>query len=99
MATINGAKALGIEQVTGSLEVGKSADVVAIDFSELETSPCYHPVPHLIYSATRQQVSDVWVAGKQLLRKRQLLTLDEASIRQKAQQWEQKIAKKEKRQQ
>jgi 5-methylthioadenosine/S-adenosylhomocysteine deaminase len=92
MATINGAKALGIDEVTGSLEVGKFADVVAVDFNDLETQPCYHPIPHLIYSATRSQVSDVWVAGQQLMSKRQLLTLDENEIRRKTKLWEQKIS-------
>ena len=75
MATINGAKALGLEQETGSLTVGKSADVIAIDLDHLETLPLYCPVSQIVYAASRQQVTDVWVAGKQLLKQRQLTTL------------------------
>jgi len=92
MATINGAKALGLDQDTGSLEKGKYADVIAVDFSSLEMNPVYDPVANLIYSSSREQVSDVWVAGKHLLKDRQLTTLDEQEIMQKCQQWNDKIA-------
>jgi len=92
MATINGAKALGLDQDTGSLQVGKYADIIAIDFSSLEMNPVYDPVANLVYSSSREQVSDVWVAGKHLLKDRQLTTLDEQEIMQKSQQWNAKIA-------
>jgi 5-methylthioadenosine/S-adenosylhomocysteine deaminase len=93
MATINGARALGLEAVTGSLEKNKFADIVAIDFSALEMQPVYHPVSHLVYSASREQVSDVWVAGKHLLKERALTTLDEQKILQKVRAWNEKISK------
>jgi len=92
MATINGAKALGLDQDTGSLEVGKYADIIAVDFSNLEMQPVYNPVANLIYSSSREQVSDVWVAGKHLLKDRQLTTLNEQEIMQKVLQWNDKIA-------
>ncbi len=92
MATINGAKALGLDQVTGSLESGKYADIIAIDYSSLEMQPVYDPVANLIYNSSREQVSDVWVAGKHLLKDRQLTTLNEQEIIQKTQQWNDKIA-------
>jgi len=95
MATINGAKALGLDQDTGSLEVGKYADIIAVDFSSLEMQPVYDPVANLIYSSSREQVSDVWVAGKHLLKDRQLTTLDEQEIMQKVEQWNGKIASAE----
>ncbi len=92
MATINGAKALGLEQTTGSLENGKYADIIAVDFSSLEMQPVYDPVANLVYSSSREQISDVWVAGKHLLKDRQLTTLDEQEIMQKTQLWNDKIA-------
>lgn len=91
MATINGAKALGLDQQTGSLEIGKHADIIAVDFSSLEMSPVYDPVANLIYSSSREQVSDVWVAGRHLLKDRELTTLDEQEILRKCQLWNDKI--------
>jgi 5-methylthioadenosine/S-adenosylhomocysteine deaminase len=64
MATINGAKALGIEDKIGSIEVGKRADLAAISFSDIEMQPCFDPVSHLVYVAGREQVSHVWVDGE-----------------------------------
>ncbi|MEK7697493.1 MAG: amidohydrolase family protein, partial [Pseudomonadota bacterium] len=91
LATLNGAKALGLEANIGSLVLGKSADITAIDLSALSTQPVYDPVSQIVYSATRDQVTDVWVAGKRLLAERKLTTLDEDAIRQKAQAWRDKI--------
>lgn len=92
MATINGARALGLDQDTGSLEKGKYADLIAIDFSALELNPVYDPVANVVYSCDREQVSDVWVAGKHLLRDRQLTTLNEQELMNTCQQWNDKIA-------
>ncbi len=91
MATINGAKALGIDKKTGSLTAGKSADFIAINLEEIETQPLYQPISQIVYSASRHQVTDVWVAGKQLMKNRQLLTLDEKELLAKAQNWRKKI--------
>ena len=91
MATINGAKALGLEKITGSLESGKAADMIAIDLGTLETQPLYDPVSHLVYCTRRDQVTHVWVAGKALLTDRKLTTLDESALLAKAQAWQQKI--------
>ena len=77
MATINGAKTLGYEDKIGSLVKGKEADIIAIDMSSLNTLPLYNPISHLVYAANSNQVSDVWVAGKQLLAQGQLTTIDE----------------------
>ncbi len=92
MATINGAKALGIDHYTGSLTVGKAADFIAVDLEQIETQPVYHPVSQLVYATPRNQVTDVWVNGKQLMRDRKLLTLDEKEILKKAHYWRNKIA-------
>lgn len=67
LATINGAKALGIDDKVGSLEVGKDADLIAVDLSHCNTQPIYNPISHLAYAVNSHQVSDTWVAGKQLL--------------------------------
>ncbi len=92
MATINGAKALGLEQETGSLTVGKSADVIAIDLDHLETLPLYCPVSQIVYAASRQQVTDVWVAGKQLLKQRQLTTFNLAVLKARIAEWQQHLS-------
>ncbi|UCB53809.1 MAG: TRZ/ATZ family hydrolase [Thiotrichales bacterium] len=91
MATINGAIALGIDDRVGSLEAGKHADVVAVNMNSIETTPLYDPVSHLVYSCSREQVSDVWIAGRHVLKDRVLTGLDEDAIRRQAQQWSQKI--------
>lgn len=91
MATINGAKALGIDDITGSLEKGKVADFAAINLDHIETLPLYHPISQIVYAASRQQVDHVWVAGKQLMKNRELLTLDEKMLISKAKAWGKKI--------
>ncbi|WP_226702662.1 TRZ/ATZ family hydrolase [Microbulbifer elongatus] len=92
MATINGARALGIDDVTGSLEVGKAADLCAIDLSELEQQPLHDPLSQLIYTANGHNVRNVWVAGKLLLKDRGLMTLNEEEVRQRAGVWRDRIA-------
>lgn len=91
-ATLGGAKALGIDGITGSIETGKYADLAAINFNKPELQPIYNPISQLIYSASREAVSDVWVAGQQLLNKRQLTTVDLHETVQRAQCWQAKIA-------
>jgi len=91
MATLNGARALGLGGETGSLEPGKAADVIAVDLGQPETEPVYHPLSALVYAAGRQQVTDVWVAGRRLLTDRRLTTLDLADILQRARAWRDKI--------
>ncbi|MGD8408202.1 MAG: TRZ/ATZ family hydrolase [Thiohalophilus sp.] len=92
MATINGARALGLEQEIGSLEPGKSADIIAVDLGDLETQPVYHPASQLIYAAGRDQVTDVWVAGRHLLKQRELTTLDPDTLLTRAREWQQRLS-------
>ena len=94
MATINGAKALGLDKKIGSLEIGKAADVIAIDLSDLETQPLYCPISQIVYAANRSQVTDVWVAGKQLLTSRQLTTFNLAELKTIAAKWQARLATK-----
>ena len=91
MATLNGAKALGLGDRIGSLVKGKMADITAVDFSGPELSPCYDPVSHLVYSAGREHVSHVWVDGKILINEGKLTTLDEQEILARALFWEDRI--------
>ena len=92
MATLNGARALGLAGETGSLEPGKAADVVAVNLGLPETEPVYQPVSQLVYAAGRHQVSDVWVAGRRLLADRRLTTLDPDEAVRRARDWRRKIA-------
>ena len=92
MATLNGAKALGLAHETGSLEPGKSADVIAVDLGELETEPVYHPLSQLVYAVSRRQVSNVWVAGQRVLAERHLATLDLDETVREARNWRDRIA-------
>ncbi|TFH09574.1 MAG: TRZ/ATZ family hydrolase [Nitrosomonadales bacterium] len=91
MATLNGAKALGLGERIGSLVKGKMADITAVDFSSLELSPCYDPISHLVYSAGRQHVSHVWVDGKILLNEGKFTTLDERELLHRAAFWRDRI--------
>ena len=63
MATINGARALGLDDKIGSLEIGKLADLAAIRIADVETLPCFDPISHLVYVCGREHVSHVWVSG------------------------------------
>jgi 5-methylthioadenosine/S-adenosylhomocysteine deaminase len=92
MATLNGAKALGLDSVIGSLLPGKAADITAVDFSSLELAPCYDPVSHLVYAAGREHVSHVWVNGKILLDRGELTTLDGEELLRRAGFWREQIA-------
>lgn len=91
MATLNGARALGLEQEIGSLEVGKAADMVAFDLSGLARQPIYDPVSQLIYATGRDCVQHVWVGGKPLLEDRRLTRLDEQQLGATARAWGQRI--------
>jgi 5-methylthioadenosine/S-adenosylhomocysteine deaminase len=94
MATIAGARALGMEQRIGSLETGKLADIVAVDLGSAATQPCYDPVSQLVYSAGREQVSHVWVAGTAVVEHGKSLLLDESETLARAHAWREKIASK-----
>ena len=93
MATMNGARALGLDEETGSLSPGKAADITAVNLGGIEAQPLYHAVSQLVYAGGRHQVSDVWVAGQHLVKEGVLTTLDEHDILGKAQAWQQKIRK------
>ncbi|WP_297527208.1 TRZ/ATZ family hydrolase [Thiohalobacter sp.] len=91
MATLNGAQALGLGDETGSLEIGKSADICALAVDEPETRPLYHPVSQVVYAASRHQVTDVWVGGEHVVKDRALTRLDEEAVLHRAGLWEQRL--------
>lgn len=91
MATADAARALGLDERIGSLEPGKSADLVAVDLGRIETQPVYDPVSLLVYAAGREQVTDVWVAGRRLLQERQLTTVNEPEVVARAGEWRARI--------
>ncbi|MCE4054041.1 TRZ/ATZ family hydrolase [Pseudomonas sp. Au-Pse12] len=92
MATLNGARAMGLESEVGSLEIGKAADLVAFDLSGLAQQPIYDPVSQLIYATGRDCVKHVWVAGKPLLDDRRLTRLDEQALGDTARSWARRIS-------
>ena len=87
-ATFAGARAMGLDQHIGSLEVGKQADIIAIDLSQVETLPLYDVVSQLVYAGSRQLVSDVWIAGQIKLNNRQLVDIDIDKVKATARQWQ-----------
>ncbi len=84
MATINGAKALGIDKHVGSLEVGKSADIILVDFSKPHLKPLHDVYASLVYSARASDVDTVIVNGQVLMENRRLTILDEEAIMENA---------------
>jgi 5-methylthioadenosine/S-adenosylhomocysteine deaminase len=88
MATINGARALGLDEHIGSIETGKAADLIAVNLAQLETLPNYDPVSTLVYAANRQQVTDVWIAGRHVMKERILTTMDINELEKTAHAWQ-----------
>jgi len=91
MATLAPARALGLDAQIGSIVPGKAADLTAVNLGDLELSPCYHPISHLVYAAGREHVTHVWRAGNLLLDNRRLITLDPNELSAKATFWQKKI--------
>jgi 5-methylthioadenosine/S-adenosylhomocysteine deaminase len=91
MATINGARALGMADRIGSIEAGKCADLIAVDLQHLNTQPVYDPVSQIVYAASSHQVSDVWIDGVEQLRDYEFCQLDSKRIIARARSWAQKI--------
>lgn len=88
MATINGARALGMDDNIGSLEHGKLADMIAVDFSAIEMQPCYDPISHLVYVAGREHVSHTWVAGELCYERGIHAHIDPAELKEIATLWQ-----------
>jgi 5-methylthioadenosine/S-adenosylhomocysteine deaminase len=90
MATIDGARALGLDEVTGSLEPGKRADVVVVDLRGLHTTPVLHgndfnAAAHLVFSSSGRDVRDVWIDGRRVVAEHRPITFDADAVRADAQ--------------
>ncbi|MEY3219779.1 MAG: hypothetical protein RIT27_1136 [Pseudomonadota bacterium] len=92
MATLNGAKALGIQDITGSLTVGKAADIVAVEMQTFATQPLYNLLSQLVYASTRDQITDVWVDGRHVVKSKTLTSFDVHELQAKINYWATNIA-------
>ena len=93
MATLEGARALGLDGEIGSIEPGKRADLAAVELSSLDTLPSYHSMSDLVYSAGREHVTHVWVDGEPRLQERRLVGIDSEDLRDRARWWQEKLRK------
>jgi 5-methylthioadenosine/S-adenosylhomocysteine deaminase len=91
MATIGGARALGMERQIGSLEQGKRADVIIVGMSAARQTPMYDPISHLVYVTRGDDVQTTIVNGKVLMRNRKVVTLDRAAVLKDARMWAEKV--------
>ncbi|MEA2102198.1 MAG: amidohydrolase [Thermodesulfobacteriota bacterium] len=91
MATIEGAKCLGIDEKTGSIEKGKKADIIMIDLDKPHLTPMYNPYSHLVYAVNGSDVDTVIINGKVVMQGRELLTLDCDRIMDQARQKSEEI--------
>lgn len=92
MATLGGARALGLEDKIGSIAAGKLADLCAIDLSDIALNPVYHPASHVVYAAGRNHVSHVWVAGNAKVDRGSLVGIDEEQLRALARTWQSRLS-------
>jgi len=92
MATINGAKTLGWNNQIGSIEMGKFADIIAVEIDSIAFQPLYNPAVQLTHSQDANQVTHSWVAGKSILKDRKLQNLNERQLIQSAKDWIAKLA-------
>jgi 5-methylthioadenosine/S-adenosylhomocysteine deaminase len=92
MATIQGARALGLDEHIGSIAPGKAADLAAVRLDSIETLPCFDPVSHLVYAAGREHVTHVWIEGRPRVVERKLQGLDEGELHDRARWWHKRLS-------
>jgi 5-methylthioadenosine/S-adenosylhomocysteine deaminase len=92
LATLGGATAIGMGAVVGSIEVGKAADLVCFDLSSLPCQAPRRPADAIVFAATRDQVSDVWLSGRAAVANGHLLTFDEQELGAMARRWAERIS-------
>jgi 5-methylthioadenosine/S-adenosylhomocysteine deaminase len=88
MATLGGAKAMGLDKRVGSIQVGKRADLAAVKLAGPGHAPMYDPVSHLVYCSARDDVTDVWVEGDRKLAGRILKHMDIPHLDTRAKLWQ-----------
>ncbi len=91
LATMGGARALGMDRLIGSLERGKRADVIVVETRSARQTPMYDPVSHLVYTTRGDDVRHTVVNGRVLMRDRKVLTLDAAAVLAEARGWAEKV--------
>jgi len=91
MATVNGARALGLGDKIGSLEPGKRADIILVDFDRPHLTPLFDLYSHLVYAVNKADVQTVIINGQMVMQNRQVLTLDETAIKTEARRIAQKF--------
>ena len=91
MATIDGARVLGLGDAIGSIEPGKWADLACIDLRSLNSQPVYDPLSQVVYTARSSQVTDAWIAGRHLLDRGRLTQLDEDELLGRSGEWQRRI--------
>ena len=87
-ATLAGARALGLDARIGSIIPGKCADLTAVNMGKIELMPIYDPISHLVYAAERSDVTDVWVNGKPVVKKQQLMGIKKEELESIAVVWQ-----------
>jgi len=92
MATINAAKALGLDEKIGSIEIGKQADICAVKLSDLNISPCYDPISHLIYTCGREHVTHTWVAAELKYSNGIYANIEPMELKEIVKKWQPKLA-------
>ncbi len=95
MATLNGARALGLEHEIGSLKPGKQADLIAVDFDDPRLWPVYDPVAQIVYAAQRDNVREVWVAGRHVVSGGEVTLADTRELLANAMRWGDRIRAKD----
>jgi len=88
MATLGGARALGLDHKIGSLQIGKHADLCAIRLDEAATLPVFDPASQVVHCAGRDQVTDVWVGGQRVVKMKHLMQISQEEIYLKAKTWQ-----------
>lgn len=91
MATLGGARSLGLGERIGSLRPGKAADLAAFDLRGPDTQPVHNVISQIVYAATRAHVREVWVAGRRVVRGGELLTVDTAEAVREARAWRERM--------
>ena len=91
MATLGGARALGQDAVIGSIAPGKAADLAAVNLGRIDLQPVYDPLSHLVYTAERTDVSDVWVAGVRVVNEQQLQASCSGDLESTARLWQNRV--------
>ncbi len=90
-ATLGGARAMGLDERIGSITAGKCADLTAVDLGQIESQPVFDPVSHLVYVSARNDVSDVWVNGRHVVKKQQLSWIEKEELESIILMWQNRL--------